>query len=98
MGLPYATKISGFLEELRLEACRLENISAGQLIARIDRAWGMRDELRERIDSALHEIKSRARRKQRSGDALLSNVNELKTLRGRFNLPGTFRRINPRRV
>lgn len=60
MGLPYATKITGFLEELRFEAVGLENISAGQLIARIDRAWGMRDELRTRTNTALKEMQLRA--------------------------------------
>lgn len=72
MGLPYATKISGFLEELRLEVPGLENISAGQLIARIDRAWSRREELRDRIDSALQEIKSRARRNNEVVMQLLS--------------------------
>jgi hypothetical protein len=33
VGLPYATKVSGFLEELRLQAPALEHVSAGQLIA-----------------------------------------------------------------
>ncbi|RJQ80115.1 MAG: polysaccharide pyruvyl transferase [Desulfobacteraceae bacterium] len=61
MGLPYATKISGFLEELRLETLGFENISAGQLIARIDRAWETRNELSARIDSFLQEMKNRAR-------------------------------------
>lgn len=61
MGLPYATKITGFLDELRLEALGLENISAGQLIARIDRAWGMREELRARISTALQDMRRRAR-------------------------------------
>jgi len=61
MGLPYATKITGFLEELRLEALGLENISAGQLIARIDRAWEARDELSRNIGDALQEMKKRAR-------------------------------------
>lgn len=61
MGLPYATKITGFLEELRLEALGLEHISAGQLIARVDRAWAMRDELRTRIHTALTEMQQRAR-------------------------------------
>ncbi len=72
MGLPYATKISGFLEELRLEALGLENISAGQLIARIDRAWGMRDELRTRIHTALQEMQHRARENNKTVVRLLT--------------------------
>ncbi len=72
MGLPYATKINGFLDELRLEALGLENISAGQLIARIDRAWGMRDELRKRIGENISEMKNRARENNELAVRLLS--------------------------
>jgi polysaccharide pyruvyl transferase CsaB len=72
MGLPYATKITGFLEELRLESVGLEKISAGQLISRIDRAWSMRSQLRERIDSGLQELKNRARKNNELVTQLLS--------------------------
>ena len=61
VGLPYATKVAGFLEELHLQAPVLEHVSAGQLIAHIDQAWDVRDELRSRIDEALHELQDRAR-------------------------------------
>ncbi|KJS31742.1 MAG: polysaccharide pyruvyl transferase [Desulfatitalea sp. BRH_c12] len=72
MGLPYATKITGFLEELRLEALGLENISAGMFIAHIDRAWGSRKELRAHIDAALQEMKARARMNNEAVLRLLS--------------------------
>lgn len=61
IALPYATKVSGFLEGLRLEAPALYDVSAGQLIAHIDRAWDERGELRERIRSALPNLQRRAR-------------------------------------
>jgi polysaccharide pyruvyl transferase CsaB len=60
VGLPYATKVTGFLEGLRTEAIGLGHVSAGQLIARIDRAWGTREELRLRIREALGGLKQRA--------------------------------------
>ncbi len=60
VGLPYATKVTGFLEGMRIEAIGLGHVSAGQLIARIDRAWSTRDELRGRIREALDELKQRA--------------------------------------
>lgn len=61
MALPYATKVSGFLEGLRLETPALHHVSAGQLIANIDRAWHQRDELRARIAALLPELQRRAR-------------------------------------
>lgn len=61
VALPYASKVLGFLEELRLPAPRLEQVSAGELIAAIDRAWDERDDLRRRIASALAELRRRAR-------------------------------------
>lgn len=61
VGLPYATKVAGFLEELRLQAPALEHVSAGQLLAHIDRAWDHRDQICERIDQALPSLKERAK-------------------------------------
>jgi polysaccharide pyruvyl transferase CsaB len=61
VGLPYATKVAGFLEELRMRAPLLEHISAGRLIADIDRAWHHRDELRGNIREVLPALTQRAR-------------------------------------
>jgi polysaccharide pyruvyl transferase CsaB len=61
VGLPYATKVAGFLEELRMSVPLLEHISAGRLIADIDRAWHHRDELRGNIRDALPALQQRAR-------------------------------------
>jgi polysaccharide pyruvyl transferase WcaK-like protein len=61
VGLPYATKVAGFLEELRLPALVLEHVSAGQPIAHIDRAWDLRDQLRTRIQDSLQGLQTRAR-------------------------------------
>jgi polysaccharide pyruvyl transferase CsaB len=61
VGLPYAMKVAGCLEELRLPAPVLEHVSAGQLIAHIDRAWDLRDELRGRIEELLPQLQDRAR-------------------------------------
>lgn len=61
VGLPYATKVAGFLEEFRLPAPVLEHVSAGQLIAHIDRAWDLRHELRTRIHDSLQGLQTRAR-------------------------------------
>lgn len=61
VGLPYAMKVAGFLEELKLQSPVLEHVSAGQLIAHIDRAWDGRDDLRAHIRQALPELQRRAR-------------------------------------
>lgn len=61
LALPYATKVLGFLEALRLEAPLLDQISAGQLIAHVDRAWDLRDHLRAHIRQHLPELQRRAR-------------------------------------
>ncbi len=61
VALPYATKVAGFIEELRLTAPALEQVSAGQLIAHIDRAWDQREDLRARIREALPALQERAR-------------------------------------
>jgi polysaccharide pyruvyl transferase WcaK-like protein len=74
VALPYATKVIGFLEELRLPAPRLEHVSAGELIATIDRAWDERDALRRRIASALADLRRRARMNTELALSLLSSM------------------------
>jgi polysaccharide pyruvyl transferase WcaK-like protein len=61
VGLPYATKVAGFLEELRLQAPTLDRVSPGQLIAQIDRAWDQRDRICSGIEQAVPALKQRAR-------------------------------------
>jgi polysaccharide pyruvyl transferase CsaB len=62
VGLPYADKVKAFMEEMALEeAPALEHVSAGGLIAHVDRAWDLRDQLRSRIQRGLHELQARAR-------------------------------------
>jgi polysaccharide pyruvyl transferase CsaB len=58
--LPYAAKVTGFLDELQLPTLAPEHISAGELIAHIDRAWDERDALKKRIQAALRQLQERA--------------------------------------
>ena len=58
--LPYAAKVTGFLDELQLPTLAPERISAGELIAHIDRAWDERDALKKRIQTALRQLQARA--------------------------------------
>jgi polysaccharide pyruvyl transferase CsaB len=60
--LPYASKVTGLLEDLEIENSPLGSIGIGQLIARIDRSWDTRDELREKIRQRLPGMKARAMR------------------------------------
>jgi polysaccharide pyruvyl transferase WcaK-like protein len=58
--LPYAAKVTGFLDELQLPTLAPEHISAGELIAHIDRAWDERGALKQRIQAALRQLQERA--------------------------------------
>jgi polysaccharide pyruvyl transferase CsaB len=75
--LPYASKVSGLLEDLQLEAPPLGSVGIGQLIARIDRKWDTRDEVRAQIDRRRPLLQARAAQtnefltallRERSGD------------------------------
>lgn len=61
VALPYASKVKGFIEELGMAVPPLKRISAGQLIAYIDRSWDWRKDIRERIGRHLPELQERAR-------------------------------------
>ena len=69
--LPYASKVSGLLEDLDIESPPLSNIGIGQLIARIDRSWDTRAEIRRKIDDRLPALKVRAQLTNRLLLALL---------------------------
>lgn len=47
--LPYASKVTGLLEHLQVETPPLADIGIGQLIARIDRSWDRREEIRAKL-------------------------------------------------
>ena len=58
--LPYASKVTGLLEDLEIDTPPLGSIGIGQLIARIDRSWDTRDTIRTAIESHRSKLKSRA--------------------------------------
>ncbi|WP_447985491.1 polysaccharide pyruvyl transferase family protein [Nitrospira sp. Nam74] len=59
--LPYAPKVTGFVEEFGVNPAQLDRLNAGQLIALIDRAWDERGAMRDRIAQALPALQARAR-------------------------------------
>jgi polysaccharide pyruvyl transferase CsaB len=69
--LPYATKVTGFVEELGLEPPSFEGLNAGRLIALIDRAWDERDRIREKMARTLPSLQRRARENNAIAVALL---------------------------
>jgi polysaccharide pyruvyl transferase CsaB len=58
--LPYASKVTGLLEDLKMPTPPLGSIGIGQLIARIDRSWDTRTEIRARIRERVPTLRARA--------------------------------------
>jgi polysaccharide pyruvyl transferase CsaB len=71
VALPYAGKISGFLELLEMKTGPMDEMSIGRLIAHIDRSWDLQEELRARIDRHMPAIQERARENNRIAVELL---------------------------
>lgn len=59
--LPYASKVTGLLEDLKMPTPPLGSIGIGQLIARIDRSWDTRAELRVQLREQVPALQERAR-------------------------------------
>jgi polysaccharide pyruvyl transferase CsaB len=61
VALPYASKVTGFLDALEMPMPPLQQVNAGRLIAHIDRSWDLHADLQARIDRALPALQERAR-------------------------------------
>ena len=59
--LPYASKVTGLLEDLHMDTPPLGAVGIGQLISRVDRGWDTRDQLRKAIDERVPALKERSR-------------------------------------
>jgi polysaccharide pyruvyl transferase CsaB len=59
--LPYASKVSGLLEDLGMDTPPLGSIGIGELIARIDRSWDTRADIRRTIRERVPMLRARAR-------------------------------------
>jgi len=60
-GLPYASKVEGFLNDLGVEESPLGLVGIGQLIARIDHSWDSRAQISQNIRTYLPELQKSAR-------------------------------------
>lgn len=63
--LPYASKVTGLLEDLDMGMPPLGNIGIGELIALIDTSWDTRAMLRAKIEDKVPALKARARETNR---------------------------------
>ena len=61
VALPYASKVMGLLEDLGMETPELGSVGIGSLLARIDRTWDTRKEIRGRIAQRLPALQDRAK-------------------------------------
>lgn len=59
--LPYAGKIHGFLQEFDIPAPPLREITAGDLIAYVDKLWDVQGNIKEKISQKITELQNRAR-------------------------------------
>jgi len=65
VALPYAGKVSGFLEALGVPTPPLNLVNAGRLIAYLDDSWDRRRSMRTRIAESLPALQERARETHR---------------------------------
>jgi polysaccharide pyruvyl transferase CsaB len=72
--LPYASKVSGLLEDLALDTPPLSSIGIGQLIGRIDRKWDTREAMRAKLGERVPPLRERARQTNRSLLGLLQQA------------------------
>jgi polysaccharide pyruvyl transferase CsaB len=72
VALPYAPKVAGFLDDLKIETPPLAQVSAGRLIAYVDHAWDRRRLLQGRIARALPARRTRALESNQIAVRLLS--------------------------
>jgi len=72
VALPYAGKVSGFIEALDLVAPPLNLVNPGRLIAYLDESWDRRRSMRTRIAETLPALQERARETHRIALELLT--------------------------
>jgi polysaccharide pyruvyl transferase CsaB len=72
VALPYAGKVSGFLEALNLPAPPLHLVNPGRLIAHLDESWDRRRSMRTKIGESLPALQERAKETNRLAVDLLT--------------------------
>jgi polysaccharide pyruvyl transferase CsaB len=77
--LPYASKVSGLLEDLQMPTPPLGSIGIGQLIARVDRSWDTRADIRATIGERVPALRERARQ---TNELLMRLLEDRRTTQG----------------
>jgi len=72
VALPYASKVSGFLEALGLPVPPINLVNAGRLLAYLDESWDRRRSMRTQIAQAVPALQERARETHRIALGLLT--------------------------
>ena len=74
VALPYASKVTGLIEDLEMDMPPLKEVNTGRLIATIDRSWDMKAQVRKRIQRRLPGLQERARETHRLLERLLNEI------------------------
>lgn len=74
VALPYASKVTGLLEDLEMDMPPLADVNSGRLIAAIDRAWDQQGKIRKQIKRKLPHLQERARETNRLLVSLLEET------------------------
>src|SRR3954452_5759733 len=65
VALPYAGKVSGFLEDLKVPTPPLNLVNAGRLIAHLDQSWDRRKSMRALLARSVPVLQGRAQETQK---------------------------------
>ncbi len=61
VALPYAGKVAGFLEDLKLPSPPLNLVNPGRLSAHLDESWDARRSLKSQLAKSVPELQERSR-------------------------------------
>jgi polysaccharide pyruvyl transferase CsaB len=61
VALPYAGKVSGFLEDLKLPSPPLNLVNPGRLIAHLDQSWDQRRSLKTQLEKTVPPLQERSK-------------------------------------
>ena len=73
VALPYAGKVSGFLEDLKLPSPPLNLVNPGRLIAHLDESWDKRRSLKGQLKKNVPALQERSRQTAQIAAQLLSH-------------------------
>jgi polysaccharide pyruvyl transferase WcaK-like protein len=77
VALPYAGKVSGFLEDLQVPAPPMKLVNAGRLIAYIDQSWDQSRSMKAKLERNVAPLQKRAQETHRILVELLTRREKL---------------------